>query len=81
MLCERCGTRTVTRISTHVDDGGKRVLYRCDKCAEAETEPGGLHLERPCDQCGEREGTVKWVRLVEGLRAVSYLCEECVEKR
>jgi protein-arginine kinase activator protein McsA len=80
-LCERCGTRPVTRISTQIVGGEKRVLYRCDTCAEEENEPDGPRLERPCEQCGQREGTVKWVRLREGSRAVSYVCEECAVKR
>ncbi len=77
MICERCGKRPVTTVSTVLVEGRKVATYLCDVCRRAAEAPA---LERPCARCGEREGTVKLVRLTEGRRMVSYLCEGCARE-
>jgi protein-arginine kinase activator protein McsA len=76
MVCDRCGKRPVSTVSTVLVEGRKQAAYLCDVCrrkAVASTPA----LERPCVQCRTREGTVKLVRLKNGRRMVSYLCEVC----
>ena len=76
MICDRCGKRPVSTVSTVLVEGRKKAIYLCDVCRrkEAASTPA---LERPCVRCGAREGTVKLVRLKDGRRMVSYLCEVC----
>ena len=81
MLCERCGERPATQISTQIVDGEKRARYRCDVCAELQDETAQVRLERPCEQCGEREGRIKLIRLREQRRVVSFICEVCAGQR
>ena len=81
MLCDRCGTRPVSRILTQVVDGEKKTLYRCDLCAEQKDGGAKSRLERPCDRCGEREGRIKLTRLTDRYKTVEYVCDVCAAQR
>lgn len=74
LICERCGKVPATEAQTHIENGIKRVLYRCDTCAALSSAP---KLDRPCAQCKQREGEIKLIRLRPHGRVVTYLCPAC----
>ncbi|MSS73231.1 MAG: hypothetical protein EXS64_17345 [Candidatus Latescibacteria bacterium] len=80
MICDRCGKRPVSTVSTVLVEGRKAAAYLCDICRR-EAASSTPALERPCARCREREGTVKLVRLKDGRRMVSYLCEVCARSK
>lgn len=79
LTCELCGKVPATQAQTHVENGVKRVLYRCDACANLVASPP--KLDRPCAQCGQREGEIKLTRVRTQGRVVTYVCEPCATGR
>ena len=79
MICELCGKVPATQAQTHIEDGTKRVLYRCDACANPKASLP--KLDRPCAQCGQREGEIKLARVRPQGRVVTYICQTCAGGR
>lgn len=79
MTCDLCGQATATQVITQEQNGQKSTLYRCDACADKQTQ-SKPKLDRPCVQCKQREGEVKLVRLRPNGRIVTYVCQVCANK-